>query len=122
MTGKLFIIRKGGLYYRPGAEGYTARLVEAGRFPEAEAMAYMEARDPGEVTIQELPQSPDVSIPIDIQMAAVECINDMMVGGGAMAVGLAILAERERCARIVELGLGRTNTAIARAVREGGEQ
>jgi hypothetical protein len=33
----------------------------------------------------------------------------------------ALLAERERCARIVERGLGRTNTAIARAIREGGD-
>lgn len=38
-------------------------------------------------------------------------------GGKAEAVE----AERERCARIVERGLGRTNTAIARAIREGEE-
>ncbi len=31
----------------------------------------------------------------------------------------AIMAERERCARIVEKGLGQTNTTIARAIRNG---
>ncbi|RVH56267.1 hypothetical protein CN213_16095 [Sinorhizobium meliloti] len=38
-----------------------------------------------------------------------------------MAATDAIAAERERCARIVEGGLGRTNTHIARAIREGGD-
>lgn len=36
-------------------------------------------------------------------------------------IAAAILAEREKCARIVERGLGRTNTTIARMIREGGD-
>lgn len=35
--------------------------------------------------------------------------------------GDAVAEERERCARIVEAGLGRTNTSIAKLIREGGE-
>jgi hypothetical protein len=35
-------------------------------------------------------------------------------------IAAAVIAERERCARIVELGLGKTATTIAREIREGG--
>lgn len=38
----------------------------------------------------------------------------------APSIARAILAERERCAVVVERGLGRTNTSIAKAIRQGG--
>jgi hypothetical protein len=69
MTEQQFIIRKGGYYYRPNAQGYTSSLLEAGRYPETEAMAHMEHCDPGEITIFPAPAVPS-SLTVSQDVAA----------------------------------------------------
>lgn len=49
MAGNDWLIRKGGYFYRPNAQGYTASIQEAGRFSEVEARAHAAASS-GEVT------------------------------------------------------------------------
>lgn len=99
----LFLIRKGGYYYRPNAQGYTASVHEAGRYPEAEAVAHMMACDPGEITIFRAPvvaASKDVAS--DIRAMAEQIVIEH-VGSGAVdmdglttAIAAALEAERAR--------------------------
>lgn len=44
-TGKHFLIRKKGYFYRPGAMGYTSSIHEAGRFTIDEAHAHTQNSD-----------------------------------------------------------------------------
>lgn len=121
MTEKLFLIRKRGFYYRPNAQGYTVITRDAGRFTEAEAIAHRDSCDPGEITLVEAPEEVRKTIPEDIRRDAEAALAWRGSADDVYHVGVAILAERERCAVIVERGLGRTNTTIARMIREGGK-
>lgn len=105
MTEKLFVIRKGGYYYRPNAQGYTASLHEAGRYPEAEAIAHMEASDPGDITIIMAPAIPlPLTLPQDIAATAetivLEHVTDTLDLNGAhlerLAIAIATALEAER--------------------------
>ncbi|MDM9619111.1 MazG nucleotide pyrophosphohydrolase domain-containing protein [Rhizobium sp. S96] len=109
MTDKLFVIRKGGYYYRPNAQGYTASLHEAGRYPEAEAIAHMDASDPGDITIFPAPAVPlSLTLPKDIAATAEVIALEHIAGamdmdtpdGGAhlerLAVAIATALEAER--------------------------
>ena len=107
----LFLIRKGGYYYRPNAQGYTASVHEAGRYPEAEAVAHMMASDPGEITIFPAPvvaASKDVAS--DIRAMSEQIVIEH-VGSGALdmdglataiatALETATLRERLRAATV----------------------
>lgn len=119
MTGKLFLIRKRGYFYRPNEQGYTANIAEAGRYPEAQAVAIMESCDPGDINIQEVPESPLVDIPPDVQTAAMKCCYDMIGGDGHVAIALAILAERKRCADYLLLCGDHGDAAKADSIMRG---
>lgn len=61
-------------------------------------------------------------IPEDVMKAAREAVMPLLgweSPDGARIIARAIMAERERCAKKVEAGLGLTNTAIARHIRSG---
>jgi len=42
----MYLIRKGGAYYRPNAQGYTVNIAEAGRYTLAEAESYSHPNGP----------------------------------------------------------------------------
>ena len=44
-TEELYVVRKGGAFYRPGAQGYTYILAEAGKWSKTDAEAYCIACD-----------------------------------------------------------------------------
>lgn len=44
--GELYLIRKGGAYYRPKAQGYTNHIEAAGRFTLEEAISYSHPNGP----------------------------------------------------------------------------
>lgn len=111
MTEQQFIIRKGGYYYRPNAQGYTSSLLEAGRYPETEAMAHMEHCDPGEITIFPAPAIPtSPTLPQDISATAERIVLEHIAasldidGSSAgtrldmLAVAIATALEIERAA------------------------
>ena len=81
-TEQLFVIRKGGYYYRPNAQGYTSSLLEAGRYPQAEAIAHMEHCDPGEITIFPAPAVPaSPTLPQDIAATAERIVLEHIASG-----------------------------------------
>jgi hypothetical protein len=100
---ELFLIRKGGYYYRPNAQGYTASVHEAGRYPEAEAVAHMEACDPGEIVIFPAPAI-SASIPVeeDIKLTAEKIVLEHVASGtmnmNNLAAAIASALEKERSA------------------------
>jgi hypothetical protein len=123
-----YLVMKRGLYYRPNEQGYTASISEAGRYPEAVAVAIMESCDPGEITICPAPDDIEVGgavVPLDVAEAAATAVQKMadnlLQVHPATFVAEAIMGERERCARIVERGLGLTNTTIVKMIRKGGD-
>lgn len=46
MSGDVYLIRKGGAYYRPNAAGYTYNTDEAGRYTLAEAIRHSHPNGP----------------------------------------------------------------------------
>jgi len=42
----LYLIRKGGYYYRPNAQGYTSHKADAGRYTLAEAISHSHPNGP----------------------------------------------------------------------------
>ncbi len=111
MSLQQFIIRKGGYYYRPNAQGYTSSLVEAGRYSEAEAVAHMEHCDPGEITIFPAPAVPaSPTLAQDIAATAERIVLEHIAAGldidvssagsrlDMLAVAIATALEIERAA------------------------
>lgn len=41
-----YLIRKGGAYYRPNAQGYTRNRIEAGRYTLEDAISYSHPNGP----------------------------------------------------------------------------
>lgn len=83
MSEQQFIIRKGGYYYRPNAQGYTSSLLEAGRYSETEAITHMEHCDPGEISIFPAPgeRHPHWRVSVETSGETIVSIEPEMLAG-----------------------------------------